>query len=219
MPAPARRRRTRARAAPRSGAARAQARHARVRYVWAAHAWKSWASPPLPAPRPGPVAGRPADRRPAPRASDWTGCRQVSARPSLPAAGETLALARAAGPARRQRRQRQRTKSGARTTWHAPKNTHGKDEKVDHDGHHSVGRIQPIDRGRADQPKMAVRAGGPRWYWPVGESNSMMRPSCRGPTIDAATTSMVAMLWSTGRIAHGALVSVQSTQGVAGRGG
>ena len=65
---------------------------------------------------------------------------------------------------------------------------------------------------------MAARAGRPRWYWPVGESNSMMRPSSRGPTNDAATTSMVAMLWSIGKIAQGALVSVQSRQGDAGRG-
>src|SRR4051812_16343316 len=163
MPAPARRRRTRARAAPRSGAARAQARHARVRYVWAAHAWKSWASPPLPAPRPGPVAGRPADRRPAPRASDWTGCRQVSARPSLPAAGETLALARAAGPARRQRRQRQRNKSGARTTWHAPKARMEKTKQVMATDITPSGASGRSDRGRADQPKMDALAGGPRW--------------------------------------------------------
>ena len=47
----------------------------------------------------------------------------------------------------------------------------------------------------------------------------MMRASVRATRLAAATTSMVAMLWSTGRIAHGALVNVQSTQGVAGRGG
>ena len=218
MRAPARRRRTRARPARRSGAARAQERHARGRYVWAAHAWKSWPSPPLRGPRPGPVARRPADLRPAPRASEWTGCCQASARPLLPAAA--LRLLRLPG----QRDQHGDNEDGGEGQKAAPENmarsesTIGKDEKADHDGHHSIVRIQPIglrSRGSAENGSACRRAA---LVLAVGGIVFMMRPSCRGPTIDAATTSMVAMLWSTGRIAHGALVSVQSRQGDAGRG-
>src|SRR6516164_7663030 len=68
-------------------------------------------------------------------------------------------------------------------------------------------------RGRADQLKMEMPSGGPRWYWPVGELNSITRPSVRATAFEIPIASPIAMPWPVGRIAYGAFASMQSMHG------
>src|SRR6516165_10881313 len=76
-------------------------------------------------------------------------------------------------------------------------------------------RARSADRAwaRADQPKMEMLSGGPRWYWPVGELNSITRPSVRATAFEIPIASLIAMPWSVGKIAHGVFASVQSMHG------
>jgi hypothetical protein len=62
-------------------------------------------------------------------------------------------------------------------------------------------------------------AGGPRWYWPVGESYEMIRAASRDKTPESNLTSTVEMPWAPGRIAHAVLVNVHSTHVDRGSGG
>ena len=85
-------------------------------------------------------------------------------------------------------------------------------EKAEWDDSRRSRHARSADRacGRADQPKMEMLSGG---YWPVGELNSITRPSVRATAFEMPIASPTAMPWSVGKIAHGAFASVQSTHG------
>src|ERR1700722_3838525 len=78
-------------------------------------------------------------------------------------------------------------------------------------------RAQPANqlkcKGGTDQPTAKTSAGGPRWYWPVGETNAATWSSLEAMTCENGRIARVETPYSAGRIAQAPIAMVQSRHG------